>query len=56
MILGSEINATEATENDPKPGAKCSYPLSSCVNTKIHWYKVNNHTQKVSSLNSFVEL
>lgn len=26
MILGKEINATEATKKDLKPGAKCSHP------------------------------
>lgn len=28
MILGKEIKATEATEKDPKPSAKCSHPFA----------------------------
>lgn len=26
-LLGKEINATVATDKDPKPGAKCSHPF-----------------------------
>lgn len=38
MILGSEINTTEATEKDLNPSAKCSHPLLDVIiNTVSGW-------------------